>query len=189
MRGAWEGVYPQAILDRPSSEADGPATPRPCGLGGSLASLLTPCRLLRGCSSFAPRHRAKSCPVTGSLDTGLYPLSLREERAGRERVKRGREGQSQKEVPPLPGPLSLSGEEREKKPIAFQVTGRRARTKSGGLSPARPGLIFARTLPQCASQFISKNVRSYFAGTFSFFAGSGWGRGLRGSMLSRMAAL
>jgi len=42
MRGAREGVYPPAILDRPSHEADGPAPPRPCGLGvlGALAVLL-----------------------------------------------------------------------------------------------------------------------------------------------------
>ena len=68
------------------------------------------------------------CPVTDSLDTGLYPLSPR----GTSGERDGERGNLKKKFLLSPALSSLSGEEREKKPIAFQVTGRRARTKSGG---------------------------------------------------------
>ena len=78
---------------------------------------------------------SQPCPVTGSLDTGLYPLSPR----GTSGERDGERGNLKKKFLLSPALSSLSGEEREKKPIAFQVTGRRARTKSGGLSSPSDG--------------------------------------------------
>src|SRR5207247_10264037 len=56
---------PTVRLQPTSNEADGPTPPRPSGLGlfGLLASLLTPHRPLRVCSSLAPRQQAKEPPA------------------------------------------------------------------------------------------------------------------------------
>src|SRR5436309_9680819 len=55
------GSIPHSGAVPTSKEADGPTPPRPSGLGlfGLLASLLTPHRPLRVCSSLAPRQQAK----------------------------------------------------------------------------------------------------------------------------------
>jgi hypothetical protein len=53
------------IHDRPSHDADGRVPPRPVGLGlfDMLASLFSPHRPLRVCSSFTPCHPVKLPPA------------------------------------------------------------------------------------------------------------------------------